>query len=604
MSLKGVSLRFIGVFAMCTMDAASGSLLAADSPNEQLAMTTQRAVIFKDGYYLAIKHATAVTNKDGELHLDDVPDMAVLGTVWATSTKGKLISITSSKETVKKTIERETPCLQTADVLQVNVGKEALIVLQDKTEYRGTIRSVLGEPTAAMPSVPLFDLFRPGKDAQGKGLAGLSSSAILAGPASATVTQLNGSQVILRTEDGDVLLPIAQIRTLTVKEMKSTMPRVLTTTETPKRMTFRFAEPNLPVDLSLMYFRPGLRWIPTYRVTLPAEDQKKIANLAMQAEFLNEAEDLEDVPVDIVVGVPNFRFKDAPSPLVLEAAMRNALQQAAPALMGQQMIMSNSFAARAGERQGRPGGNADDAGVLNLPAELGAGGAQDLFIYSLPKLKLAKGQRAALSIFTADVPYRDVYTWDVHLTRHDLEGSPAKLDGKSPLQFSENRVWHQIVLSNNTKVPWTTGAAMVVQGLQPLSQDLLTYTSPGGETRLPITVSVDTSGTFDDEETGRKLNDLQWNNMHYARIDKSATMRLTNRKKIPIDVEIMFRTGGKADEATEDGKVILRPFTSADWTEYHGSPSVNNSSLVQWKSTVKPGASFSPNAKYHYYSRQ
>ena len=222
----------------------------------------------------------------------------------------------------------------------------------------------------------------------------------------------------------------------------------------------------------------------------------------------------------------------------------------------------------------------------------------------MPQLKLAKGQRAALAIFTAAVPYRDVYTWDVHVTRHDLEGAPAKRDNNSPLQFSENRVWHQIVLANTTKVPWTTGAAMVVQGLQPLSQDLLTYTSSGGETRLPLTVSVDTAGTFNDEETGRKLNDLHWNNVHYARIDKLATMTLTNRKKIPIDVEITFRTGGKADAASDDGKITLRPFTAADWTEYHGSPSVNNSSTVIWQATVKPGETFSPKVEYHYLSRQ
>ena len=57
----------------------------------------------------------------------------------------------------------------------------------------------------------------------------------------------------------------------------------------------------------MMYFRPGVRWIPTYRVDLPGQGAKeKFAELSLQAEILNEAEELIDVPVDIVVGSAEF----------------------------------------------------------------------------------------------------------------------------------------------------------------------------------------------------------------------------------------------------------------------------------------------------------
>ena len=64
----------------------------------------------------------------------------------------------------------------------------------------------------------------------------------------------------------------------------------------------------------MMYFPSGRAWIPTYRVNLGEKEGKKVANIALQAEILNEAEDLVDVPVDIVVGVPNFRFRRHPQP--------------------------------------------------------------------------------------------------------------------------------------------------------------------------------------------------------------------------------------------------------------------------------------------------
>ena len=577
--------------------------VAAESPNDRLALSTQRVVVFKDGYYLAVKHGTAVTNKEGELSLEDVPDAAVLGSMWATSAKGKLLGIVASRETVKKTIEKEAPCTQTLEVLQANIGKQARIVLHDKSIFQGTIRTVLAEPTAVAPTPLLQDLF-DSDDELSAPLSALSRRASSRTPASSTtVSGITGSQFILSGDEGDVLLSVGQIASLTIKDMKATLARTLTTTESPKRLTFRFAEANQPVDLSLMYFRPGLRWIPTYRVSLLPDEQKKMANLAMQAEFLNEAEDLDNVPVDIVVGVPNFRFRDTPSPLVLEATMRNVLQQAAPQLMSQQIMSNSTFNLRSGERRGQAGGQADGEDQLVLPAELGAAGAQDLFVYSLPRLKLRRGQRAAMPILSADVPYRDLYMWEVHDTRRDTEAASAGKGVKSPLQLSENRVWHQLVLSNTTRVPWTTGAAMILQGTQPLGQDLLTYTSPGAEVRLPVTVSVDTRGSFADEETDRKLNDMNVSGYNYARIGKSATLTLSNRKTSPVEVEVTFRTGGRATEATHDGKITLKPHAPEDWLDYHGYSAVNNSSTVVWQTKLKPGESFAPTVKYYYFAR-
>jgi hypothetical protein len=587
--------------------AVNTQCLASDSANHQLTMSTKRVVVFKDGYYLAIKNASAVTNKEGELFLDDVPDAAVLGSVWATSEKGKLLGMFASRETVHKSAEKEVPCTQTLEVLQANLGKQAKIVLSDKSIFQGTIRGVLAESTSMAVTPGVIDLFHQDEAADSPLSKILAAKETIS---STSVSGITGSQFILKTEDGDVLLSVGQIASLTIKDMKTTIARTIKTSETPKRLVFRFTEPNKQVDLSLIYFRPGLRWIPTYRLNIVPEHPKHLANLAMQAEFLNEAEDLDNVPIDIVVGVPSFRFQETPSPLVLEATMRNLLQKSAPALMnqnmllGQQISLSNSnFDARSGERRGLQGGQVPGGDEQLLPEDLSAAGAQDLFVYNLPALKLHKGQRAALPILTADVPYRDLYTWDFHETRSDLGVAPARRNVKSPLQISENKVWHQLVLTNNTRIPWTTGPAMILQGNQPLGQDLLTYTSPGAEVRLPVTVAVDLRGTVTDEETGRKLNDMNINGYNYARISKSATLTLSNRKATAAEVEITFRTGGRATDASNDGKITLRPHSPEDWLDYQGASAVNNSSTVLWKATLQPGESMAPTVTYHYFAR-
>ena len=50
---------------------------AADAKANELDIKTERVIVFKDGYCLFIKKATATTDKNGEAFTDDVPDSAV-----------------------------------------------------------------------------------------------------------------------------------------------------------------------------------------------------------------------------------------------------------------------------------------------------------------------------------------------------------------------------------------------------------------------------------------------------------------------------------------------------------------------------------------------
>ena len=65
------------------------------------------------------------------------------------------------------------------------------------------------------------------------------------------------------------------------------------------------------------------------------------------------------------------------------------------------------------------------SGAVDLPPELTAGSSHDLFVYHLPPMSLAKGHRAAVTVFRAEAPVREVYTWDLHLKRQDIESAPS-----------------------------------------------------------------------------------------------------------------------------------------------------------------------------------
>jgi hypothetical protein len=583
---KQVLVAVVGMFLLCAAcSPAPGDTAAKGRPS--LELKTERVIVFKDGYSLIVKRGVAVTDSNGEIYTDEVPDAAVLGSFWAVPREGRLLSMLAGWKESDERTSKQLDCTQNIEILEANLGKACKVELSDKTVYSGTIRKVLlDDSTEAVPAALRSAFALP--DTPGE---------------SETISRVAASHFILRTEDGDVLLPITQVRTVTIHDMKTMLERTVTSKKRTKRLTFRFEEPGQRRELLVMYFRPGLRWIPTYRVELSEDEKKKLATVTLQAEIINEAEDLADVPVDIVVGVPNFRFRDVPSPLVLESTLRNGLRQAAPQLAGQ--FASNGFSnaiftQRVADVQPQP---ARGEAAIELPGELTGVGTQDLFIYNLPKLDFRKGERTAVQIFTAKVPYRDVYTWDLHLKRRDIEAAPSGAGLNSPLILSKNEVWHQVELTNNTNVPWTTGAAIVMQGHQPLGQELLTYTSPKSAVRVPVTVSVDTRGSFAEEEITRQLKALTWDHHHYAKIDKKATLRLRNYKQVAIDAEVTLRFGGKFDEISDDGSGTLGAFSGADWHEYRGSAAVNNSSTIRWRTTVAPGKAFEPTVKYHYLTR-
>ena len=570
---------------------------AEPAAGPELKLVTERVIVFKDGYGLILKRGGAVTDDKGEVFTNEVPDAAVLGSFWATPVEGRLLSMVAGWTEVKESSEKPLPCTHVVHILKANVGKSCAVQLPDKVDLTGVIREVLVQETNSPISEPLTSALHPTPSAV------RSSMPVSALAKSETRTELladiAGTHFVLRTKEGDVLVPISDVRRLTMEDMRTVLPHKFITTERTKRLTFRFGEAGQRRELLIAYFRPGVRWIPTYRVDLTTNPkQQKIAKILLQAELLNEAEDLLDTPVDIVVGVPNFRFRTLPSPLILEQTLRNTLQQAAPQLMGQSNAFSNAlFSQRAGESHRAAAQAAPEAaaGSFELPAELTAASTQDLFVYHLPKQTVRKGERAALPIFQAETPYRDVYTWNVHIKRHDIAAAPSGAGVGSPLVLAQNEVWRQVELVNNTNMPWTTGAALLMQGQQPLAQELLT--------RVPVTVAIDVRGDFSEQETDRQLKALTWDGREYAKIVQRATLSLRNYKAEPVEAEITVRLGGKAEEASDKGQISLAPYHAEDWEQYRGDPAVNNSSTVRWTATVKPGEVFQPTVAYFFFTR-
>jgi hypothetical protein len=475
------------------------------------------------------------------VHTDRVPDAAVLGTFWAIPEARPLrATIAAWHETVRPTTE-ESACLSTLELLRANEGRVVTLGLGDK-DLTGKLLDVLEAPG-----------LRTKLSASGDGTY------------ETELAPRGGELLALEIEKTRQVLPVAAVKTLSGKDLSTHCVRSREVATRTKRLTFDFGPEaaGKAVKLELLYFTPGVRWIPTYRVGTSAASR---AELELQAEILNEEEDFERAAVDLVVGAPSFKFKGTVSPMSLEQTLRAALTQAMPALMMNNLGIGNaSFSNRAGERS--DGLEGSGGSVMGLAAELGASAHEDFFVYPVKSLGLKKGARAMVPLWKSRVPQRHLYTVDF--------GTFARSDGA---RLTENKVQHELELTDDTDVPFTTGAAMLMSGSVPLGQELLGYTSPGGRTLIHITTALDVRAQQSERETSRTANARVIDDRQYTLLQKKGTITVSSARKERSTVRVALSTQGKVERASHGGAVVVDELDR-----------VNNQSRVTWEVTVGAG---------------
>ena len=106
---------------------------------------------------------------------------------------------------------------------------------------------------------------------------------------------------------------------------------------------------------------------------------------------------------------------------------------------------------------------------------------------------------------------------------------------------------------------------MLVDGTQPLAQELLTYTSAGGNCRVPVTVSVDFRGQLSDGGVKRQYNALKLRGYDFARAEGEIEVELVNNITAP---------GDPPDSVSEPNKAILKSLRLPSPILFHPAPFV------------------------------
>lgn len=556
-----------------------------ETPASLPVLPVREVTVFKDGHAFVLHRGELPTDPSGNVVLDRLP-APVIGTFWPfTSGDAKLRSVVAGRKRVK--VRRTAVTLQ--EMLQANTGAAVVITEKGGRSYPATIVGIPGR-------APDDDEERARPNPTPRGAQ-------------------TGSVLLLQAEEGGVKsLPMDRVEDVVFKDA---FKPLVEEEEIQDLLTLRLDWGGKPAAKSapvgMMYVQKGIRWIPAYRITIDGNGK---AAVELEATLLNELEDLDDVTVNLVIGVPTVLFKDTLDPMALEeslARLSSYFQDPAQTASAfSNAIRTQTQMSRTSEYRGRRTGD-DQGGAGGVP-ELS--GDEDLFVFTVEHLSLKRGERMVLPVARYELAYKDVYTLDLPFAPPpDIRRTGGSSTERELAKLLEApRVQHKLRLENSSRQPLTTAPALILKGNRVLAQGLMTYTAPGASSDLAVTSAVDISVRRSDAESGRTPNAVRWQGAELVKVSLEGKITLTSFRGEPIDLEVTRHLLGNVDRAdaggaitrvsvfdAEDSTAFARP---AWWSTYNW-PSwwhhLNGTSRVDWKLRLEPGKPVDLAYGWHYY---
>ena len=469
------------------------------------------------------------------------------GTFWLSYPKDVVVKALVSRE-VEAQVQQ--PVVSMADLLTANVGREVTVTpMGEGTEpVTGRLLAVTAPEAASAP-----DPYAWGRQPAEPRYPQPARLALVASPA------------------GTSAIEVGTIRQVTV----AGGPAVMTLGRKAKRweLSCELAEPAAGKPVSASYLAKGITWAPSYVIDI---SDPKQARLSAKAEVINEAEDLQEVKVELITGFPNLRFADICDPLAGRETLGGFLGSLArgSSSSGQRGDITSNVMTQSAMY-------APAAAPPPIMPDYGAGvsgkAVEDLFFYPLKGVTLGKWQTGYYPLFTAAVAYEQIYQWEIP----DFVNQEDRYGGREQEQRDrQEEVWHSIRLTNQGKMPWTTAPAQVVKEGRVLGQEVLDYTPAGAATTMRITRALGVKAEQAEYESNRERGAVQLYGWEYDRITVDGKMRVVNLKAEPITLEVVKNLSGEVKQTSPEAKVQRLS---------RGLRRMNPLHVLTWHLTLKPG---------------
>ncbi|HEY3411685.1 MAG TPA: hypothetical protein VGM51_01365 [Armatimonadota bacterium] len=579
-------MRYVCLFAAAIIGAPAWSVPAA--PMSALArMPVKEITVFKDGHDFVLHEGKMPTDAYGNVVMDYLPT-PILGAFWPYSSDpaAKLTAVTARQRRVLV----EHTALTPRDLIEANPGAKVGIYEDKDLGYGGEITGV---PTRSSDELAATDP-----------------------PGAAERLPETAAVVLIKTVEGTTVLPFDRIKEVTFKgEFKKSLAQEEFRNLLTLKLDWGGKTPAKTADVGMIYVQKGVRWIPSYKISV---DGKGTATIKFQATLVNELTDLDDATVNLVIGVPTFAFSGTPDPISLQqtfAQLGQYFDQHGRSNYG----LSNAIMTQAaGFTAGQASYSVDGPAEAQQPEVAGSVASEDLYVFTVKHVTLRRGERMVLPVEQYTVKYKDVYALDIPFAPPpEIRGNNVGQDDQVAKLLAAPKFMHKIRFEAPKDRPFTTSPALILSGDSVLGQGTMTYTAPGAETDLAITTAVDIGVKKKDKETARTPNAANWNGDIYSRIDLAGTITITNRHGKPVDLEIVRNVLGNVGTADNHGVAeMLNVFENdsymagnyrPSWWGYYNWPGwwyhFNGVGSVTWKLTLDTGKSVDLGYTWNYYWR-
>ncbi|HYG52162.1 MAG TPA: DUF4139 domain-containing protein [Flavobacteriales bacterium] len=337
------------------------------------------------------------------------------------------------------------------------------------------------------------------------------------------------------------------------------------------RIVFDKEKNSLPLKLS--YMQSGMNWVPGYSIKM-LDDSK--LQLSMNALVENFSEDIKDAELTLTLGAANFKYGQQVDPLAqfYLNAVSGGLYGAAGQGYGWNSNSNYNYQSTYNNAMAAPIAGAYDNDVTTVYNEYNtfttAGDKdEDLYRYKLGKVNIPKNSKTSFSIFSADIPYEDIY--EINLSDIVNYASNQRININDNQTFD---VFHSLKLSNTTPFPFTTAPVFVQdKNLQPLAQDQIKYTPSGGKVKVQLAKATDIQVKMSEEEAGSEEKARKYNSYFYKRVTIKGTVKMENLQSKSVKVCVTKYVNGDVKNVSDSGTTKksgqyngLNPYSETEWT--------------------------------------
>jgi hypothetical protein len=541
-----VSVFVLGV-VMAGGLAAAAPTPAGDEPPPQTSVSVERVALFKDGTAFLVSGAT-LPEGAGVVRLGPLP-VPVHGTFWVGyGPEVALRGLVAAQEETAVPVAVES----LAQLLRANAGRRVTLRVGpgDRDVVTGTVLAPPLLPPADAPGPYVMGGWRD--DNSG------NRDRILPAP----------DMIAVQTDSGVVALPTGSIHR--VEFDGADIARSSTVPQKRPGLRLELERPAGGSRIAVSCLARGATWAPAYRIDL---SDPQTARFSAHAVVVNELADLRNVQLELITGFPNIRFGNVSSPIAQVQSLQGFLSSLGggaesgrrSGLMTQQAMLSNVAEF--------------DAAPMPEPAYAGVAEGQaveDLFLYPVPNFTLKRGETAWIPLFTADMPYRHIYTWRIgdYLDQEDHYRDKVERADEA------EEVWHCCRLKNSLKMPLTTAAAEFVTGGAFTGQDICRYTAPGAETTIRINRAMNVVAEQAEIEVARTRGAATFHGYSYDRVKVRGELKLRSRLDRAVKLELTKELSGDVLEASPQAR---------DVATAKGLKQVNPKHVLTWEVDLAAG---------------